>query len=168
VVELEIRHIFISPQHNFFGHHGQAPGQTEMIETPRVECVAGEGLRGDRFFGFKSRYKGQVTFFEEEVYNDLCLQLGVWDRGVAAFRRNIVTRGVRLNELIGCEFEIQGVRFLGREECRPCYWMDTAFAPGAEEALRGRGGLRAEILSSGELVGKRSTTINKDPQRSAR
>jgi len=41
----------------------------------------------------------------------------------------VITAGVDLNELIGREFEIQGVRFHGTEECRPCYWMEQAFAP---------------------------------------
>jgi len=53
--------------------------------------------------------------------------------------------------LIGQEFEVQGGRFLGTEECRPCYWMDGAFAPDAHELLKGRGGLRARILRDGSL-----------------
>ena len=69
----------------------------------------------------------------------------------ALVRRNAITQGVDLNELIGQEFEIQGVRFRGTEECRPCYWMDRAIAPGAEQFLNGRGGLRALILSDGTL-----------------
>ena len=63
----------------------------------------------------------------------------------------MITRGVDLNELIGQEFEVQGVRFFGMEECRPCYWMDRAFAPGAQQFLKGRGGLRAKILTYGRL-----------------
>jgi MOSC domain-containing protein YiiM len=63
----------------------------------------------------------------------------------------VITRGVDLNDLIEQEFEAQGVRFLGIEECRPCYWMDRAFAPGAQEFLKGHGGLRAKILSDGSL-----------------
>jgi MOSC domain-containing protein YiiM len=66
-------------------------------------------------------------------------------------RRNVITRGVDLNDLIDQEFEVQGVRFFGTEECRPCYWMDRAFAPGTQEFLKGRGGLRARILSDGVL-----------------
>jgi MOSC domain-containing protein YiiM len=59
---------------------------------------------------------------------------------------------VDLNALIGREFEVQGVRFAGVEECRPCYWMNEAFGhPQAEDWLKGRGGLRARILSSGWL-----------------
>ena len=63
----------------------------------------------------------------------------------------MVTRGIDLNELVGVEFELQGVRFQGTEECRPCEWMNHAIGPGAEELLRGRGGLRARILSDGIL-----------------
>ena len=69
----------------------------------------------------------------------------------SVYRRNVITRGVDLNTLIGVEFEIQGVRFLGNSECSPCYWMDQAFGPGAEAALKGRGGLRAKILTDGVL-----------------
>jgi len=70
---------------------------------------------------------------------------------LAVFRRNAITTGVDLNVLIGEEFQIQGIHFRGTEECRPCYWMDEAFAPGAFNFLKGRGGLRAEILSDGIL-----------------
>jgi MOSC domain-containing protein YiiM len=56
-----------------------------------------------------------------------------------------------LNSLIGEEFAVQGIQFLGVEECRPCYWMDQVLGPGAEAALKNRGGLRARILTSGQL-----------------
>jgi MOSC domain-containing protein YiiM len=83
----------------------------------------------------------------------------------ALARRNVITRGVDLNELIGQEFELQGVRFLGIEECRPCYWMDGAFAPGAQEFLKGRGGLRAKILTDGKLCSMKlsSRSKSRDP-----
>jgi len=123
-----------------------------MVEVPRVHCLAGRGIEGDRFLDFRPDYKGQVTFFSREVYDDLCVQFGVQDRSPSVFRRNIVVQGVDLNAAIGREFLIQGVRFLGVAECSPCHWMDEAFAPGAELALRGRGGLRARILTSGWLT----------------
>lgn len=122
-----------------------------MLEVESVPCVAGRGLEGDRFFDFKPNYKGQVTFFAIEVYRRLCTELSVENRSPAVFRRNIITEGVDLNTLIGQEFEVQGVRFLGTAECTPCYWMDQAFAPGAETALKGNGGLRAKILTDGVL-----------------
>ncbi len=122
-----------------------------MIEQARIDCVAGHGIRGDRFYDFKEEYKGQVTFFEEEVYEDLCRVLGIHDKPPSVFRRNIITADVDLSTLFDKEFELQGVRFRGRGECAPCHWMDQAFGPGAEEALKGRGGLRAMILSDGAL-----------------
>ena len=65
---------------------------------------------------------------------------------------HVVTEGIDLNALIGREFEIQGVRFAGVEECRPCYWMNRAFGtPQAEAWLKGNGGLRARILTDGML-----------------
>ena len=73
------------------------------------------------------------------------------DKAPSALRRNVITQGADLNSLIGLEFEVQGVRFRGTEECSPCYWMDFAFAPGAASLLKGRGGLRAMILSDGCL-----------------
>ena len=122
-----------------------------MIETSEIECVARRGIRGDRYFDFKDDYKGQITFFSLEVFDELCGALQVHACSPALARRNVITRGVDLNHLIGQEFELQGVRCLGMEECRPCYWMDRAFAPGAQEFLKGRGGLRAKILSDGSL-----------------
>jgi hypothetical protein len=149
--QIIIERIFISPGHNFFGHQDQPPGEHPTVELKEVECVAGQGLYGDRFFGFKENYKGQVTFIAAEVFADVCRQLAVDGKSAGATRRNIVTRGVDLNTLIGREFEVQGVRFAGVAECTPCHWMNDAIAPGAEAALHGRGGLRARILTDGWL-----------------
>jgi MOSC domain-containing protein YiiM len=151
VLPIRIKHLFISPGHNFFGHHGRPPGEHPMVECPEVKCVAGRGLEGDRFFDYKTDYRGQVTFFANEVYEQLCAEFDVWDRPPSVFRRNILTTGVDLPALIGQEFEVQGVRFLGTAESAPCDWMNLAFAPGAEARLRGRGGLRAKILTDGTL-----------------
>ncbi len=148
---MEIVHLYISPGHNFRGHHGGPPGEHPVVEVDRIRCVAGRGIEGDRYFDHQPDFKGQITFFAEEVYRDLCERLGVHDKPPSVFRRNVITRGVDLQSLIGREFEIQGVRFFGTESCKPCYWMDRAFGPGAEAALEGRGGLRARILSDGEL-----------------
>ncbi|HYF35836.1 MAG TPA: MOSC domain-containing protein [Prosthecobacter sp.] len=148
---MQILHLYISPEHTYFGHHGRPAGTAPMTEVPEVECVAGKGLVGDRFFGYKDGYKGQATFFAHEVYERLCEQLKVKNVPPSVFRRNAITQGVDLNALIDQEFEVQGVRFYGTQECSPCYWMDQAFAPGAEAALKGNGGLRARILSTGVL-----------------
>jgi MOSC domain-containing protein YiiM len=116
-----------------------------------VELVAGKGIVGDRFFDFKPDYRGQITFFSQEVYETLCAHMQVWDRPSGVFRRNVVVSGIDLNTLIGQKFTLQGLEFEGVCECSPCYWMDQAFHSGAEAALKGQGGLRAKILSSGIL-----------------
>lgn len=150
---MEILHLYISPEHTFVGHHGQEPGEAPMTGVPRIECVAGHGIRGDRYFDHKPDYKGQITFFAFETFEWLCERLGVYGKELSVFRRNVITRGVDLNSLIGGEFDVQGVRLFGTEEARPCYWMDRAFGEGAREALEGRGGLRARILSDGIIRG---------------
>lgn len=151
-MSLRIRHIFISSGHSYIGRHGQSPAPFVIEEVERAECVARRGLRGDRFFDFKENYRGQLSLFSWEIFEQLRRDLGTPRAEVAALRRNIVVEGMDLNELIGKEFDLQGVRLEGVEECRPCYWMDQAIGPGAEAWLRGRGGLRCRVLADGVLV----------------
>jgi hypothetical protein len=148
---LRVVGIFVSPGHNFFGHHEQSAGTHPTISANEIECVAGKGLFGDRFFGFKENYKGQVTFLSSEVFEDVCRKLGASGKSPWVTRRNVVTRGVDLNSLVGKKFVVQGVEFEGVCECSPCRWMNEVIVPGAEAALHGRGGLRARILSDGVL-----------------
>ncbi len=150
---IRIHHLFVSPGHNYFGHHGGPPGEHPIVEVDRVECVAGRGIVGDRFFDFKEDYKGQITFFSLEVFDALRRDLVLPDALPAATRRNVFVVGADLNALVGREFELQGVRFAGVEECRPCYWMNHAFGDErVEQWLKGRGGLRCQILNDGVLA----------------
>ncbi|MEZ5274938.1 MAG: molybdenum cofactor biosysynthesis protein [Opitutaceae bacterium] len=144
--------LLICPEHVYVGHHGGPSGTEPMVERDSVECVAGRGLVGDRYHAREKGHGKQITFFDLAVHRDLCRQFDRKpDGGTEVYRRNVVIEGVDLNDLIGQRFRIGEVRFEGVEECRPCYWMDEAFGPGAEEAMRGRGGLRARILESGTL-----------------
>ncbi|MEI6781440.1 MAG: molybdenum cofactor biosysynthesis protein [Verrucomicrobiota bacterium] len=148
---MQVCQLFISPGHNFFGRHGRPAGQHPVVEVNQAECVAGRGIRGDRFFDFKKDYKGQITFFALEVFDALRRGLNLPQVQAAAIRRNVIIAGADLNLLVGAEFDIQGVRFSGVEECKPCHWMNSALGPGAEDWLHGRGGLRARILTDGIL-----------------
>ena len=121
------------------------------MEVVQAECVAGRGIRGDRFFDFKENYKGQITFFSLEVFEALRRELNLPQAECSGTRRNAFVTGIDLNSLIGVEFEVQGVRFAGTEQCKPCHWMDSALGHGAENWLQGRGGLRARILTDGAL-----------------
>lgn len=146
-----IRQIFISPGHNYFGHAGREPDDYPLEQVESIDCVAGHGIRGDRFYDYKDNYKGQITFFSGEVFDRLCAAFPQVQKSPGVLRRNVIVSGVDLNALIGESFELQGVRFLGIEHCRPCHWLDRAFQPGTEAWLKGNGGLRAQILSDGRL-----------------
>lgn len=88
----EIVHLYVSPDHNYFGHHGKEPGANPMIETDHVSCVAGNGIVGDRFWQHRENYKGQITFFAIEVYHELCERLNPTLKDPSAFRRNSTLR----------------------------------------------------------------------------
>lgn len=144
-----VRRLYISPGHNYRGHHGRPAGEHPILEVEEIACVAGRGIEGDRYFDYRESFKGQITFFDWAVYQDV--QRGRPPIHPSVFRRNVIVEGADLNTLVGKTFELQGLRFEGSEECAPCYWMDQAVGPGAEAALKDRGGLRARILTSGVL-----------------
>jgi MOSC domain-containing protein YiiM len=146
-----LEQLYLSAGHNYFGHHGGPADNHPTLPATELRCVAGKGIMGDRFFDYRHDYPGQITFFSAEVFEELCETLEARRATAAALRRNVLTRGIDLLSLIGHEFSVQGVRFRGACECKPCHWMDQAIAPGAEAWLRGRGGLRARILSNGIL-----------------
>lgn len=154
-----LERLYLSPGHNFFGHHGRPASGHPMLPARELRCAAGRGIVGDRFFDYRPDYPGQITFFSAETFDALGAALGVAGVTPAALRRNVVVRGLDLATLIGREFALQGVRFHGAAECKPCYWMDAAIAPGAEAWLRGRGGLRARILSDGVLAPGAATYV---------
>lgn len=146
-----IRHLYVSPGHNFFGHHGGPAGTHAVEERRRVDCLAGRGIEGDRFLDHKEDYKGQITLFSWEVFVAMRDQFGRPGLSAAVLRRNVLVEGLDLNALVGARFRLQELELEGVEECRPCYWMDQALAPGAEDWMRGRGGLRCRILNDGAL-----------------
>lgn len=147
-----VRHIFISPGHNFFGRTGQPAGTHGIEDVREANCRAGWGLEGDRFCGYRPDYKGQVTFFAWEVYEAARREFAVPALRADAFRRNVLIEGADLPALIGRRFALGGVTFEGTGESKPCYWMNAVVAPGAESWLKGRGGLRARILTDGRLA----------------
>jgi len=146
-----IHRIYVSPGHNYFGRHGLAADTHAILPREQIVCRAGRGIEGDRFFDYKEDYKGQITFFGWDTYQQIKAALAVPDLKPEAFRRNVLVGGLSLDDLIGRRFRLGGVEFEGMCEAKPCYWMEQAVAPGAEAWLRGRGGLRAKILTDGVL-----------------
>lgn len=149
----ELLEIWISEGNDFRGRHEQGRLDHGIRGVSEVECVAGMGLRGDRYFGYKPDFKGQVTFFDADAVQAVRDRFSQPELSSSLFRRNLIVRGIDLAEWVGKRFRFQGVEFEASEECKPCYWMDEAVAPGAEEFLKAnfRGGLRARILSDGIL-----------------
>ena len=152
--QAELLEIWISEGNDFRGRHELGRLDHGIRGVSEVECVAGMGLRGDRYFGYKPDFKGQVTFFDADAVQAVRDRFSQPELSSSLFRRNLIVRGIDLAEWVGKRFRFQGVEFEASEECKPCYWMDEAVAPGAEEFLKTnfRGGLRARILSDGVLT----------------
>lgn len=156
----EVVGLVVSPGHNYwFRSHdpsdGVGPHPTSYPD--QVEVVVGRGIRDDRFFGRATRLASSISFIAAEaleaVEHDLGLVTGSLDPRLT--RRNVVTRGVDLNALRRQRFGLDTgdgtVWFEAAGETSPCAWMDDRLAPGARDALRGRGGLRANPTTSGVL-----------------
>jgi MOSC domain-containing protein YiiM len=151
--DAELRHIFISAGHDYWGPQGEGRLQNGISSPLEIECVADMGLRGDRYFGHRPDYKGQVTFFESGVVEEVRRRFNVPKLPASVFRRNLIVSGVNLAEWNNRRFRFQGVEFEGSEECTPCEWMDRSVAPGTRDFLdeNFRGGLRAKIVTGGTL-----------------
>ncbi|GAB2638267.1 hypothetical protein GCM10027169_02750 [Gordonia jinhuaensis] len=147
----EIELLLVSPAHAYFGRPKDGPASQVPTSLPdRVELVADKGIRGDRFFGVRAHTEAAVTLLALEAW-----QAAAGDVDPAVSRRNIVVRGLELDPLRGREFEIcaggEWVRLRGGRPAHPCSWMDAMAGEGTRKALIGRGGLRAQPLSSGQL-----------------
>jgi len=125
----------------------------------KVSVRAGKGIEGDRYFSNtgknRSHYQGQadweITLIESEVIADFNKATGNKFHE-SDFRRNLVTEGIRLNDLVGKTFEINGTSFYGVQLCEPCASLQKRLAVKILPALIGKGGLRAQIRGNG-LVG---------------
>ena len=124
-----------------------------LLAVEAVVAVAGQGLRGDRHFHSKGARPGQaLTLIEAEALEDVGLS-------GAQSRRQVVVRGVRLNELIGKRFRVGDVECVGVELCEPCLHLQKLTRPGIIKDLIHRAGLNADILTDGQIrVGDRIST----------
>jgi len=110
-----------------------------------VRAIAGRGLEGDRHFFPGGAGSGKaLTLIEAETIEDVGLT-------GAQSRRQIVVRGIRVNDLVGKRFRVGDVECLGVELCEPCRHLQRLTRPGIIKDLIHRGGLRADILSGGTI-----------------
>ena len=150
-MKIELKHLYRSTGHSYKGRHGLGALDYKMEECDQFELVASSGIVGDRYFDFKPDFKGQITFFDWAVFEEVRKEFLLPDLCPSSFRRNALIAGVDLNSLIGKTFSINGVTYSGSEEAAPCYWMNEACADGVHEFLKGKGGLRCRILNDGIL-----------------
>jgi MOSC domain-containing protein YiiM len=130
----------------------------EPVELEAATAEAGLGLVGDRYFRttgsgtFSAADKpGQdLTLIEEEALDALLAEHGIALTPGEA-RRNVVTRGIRLNELVGKRFLVGDVECRGDRLCDPCSHLQKVTYPGVLRGLADRGGLRADVVSGGEI-----------------
>ena len=127
-----------------------------MTGHQRVSLKAGKGIEGDRYFSSSGRslssYRGipdfEVTLVESEVIHTFNKKYG-FSFHESAFRRNLITTGVRLNELEGASFKVNGTELFGVRLCEPCASLQRRLAVKILPELNGKGGLRARVLDSG-------------------
>ena len=128
--------------------------QTRPLES--VQAVAGKGLEGDRYFAGEGTYSQvrkpgrNLTLIEAEAIEGLAREDGI-ELGPGGSRRNVVTRGIALNDLVGRRFTVGEIECLGQRLCDPCSHLERMTEPGVLKGLANRGGLRADILSSGTI-----------------
>jgi MOSC domain-containing protein YiiM len=135
-----------------------APGAGQpLTEVQETRAVPGKGLQGDRYFDKKGTYSErpgtgrEVTLIEAEAIaaakTDYAIELAP-----GSHRRNIVTRGVALNHLVGREFTVGGARLKGTRLCEPCTYLEEKLAiPRSKLSLVHRGGLRCDVVSEGAI-----------------
>jgi hypothetical protein len=129
-----------------------------MRSLPMATAIPDKGLEGDRyavgagtFTPRSDRLRGyDITLIESEVLDRLTLADGT-RLAPEESRRNLVTRGIDLNALVGREFRIGPVRAFGQRLCEPCVHLQRLTRPGVVAGLVHRGGLRADLLSGGEI-----------------
>jgi MOSC domain-containing protein YiiM len=130
--------------------------EAPMRSVDRVRAVPGKGLEGDRYFAASGTYSDspgpsrEVTLIESEAIEAMARDNGITIPAGSA-RRNIVTRGAPLNHLVGKEFDIGPVRLLGIRLCEPCSHLESLTRKGIIAGLVHRGGLRAQIVTEGEI-----------------
>jgi MOSC domain-containing protein YiiM len=125
-----------------------------MERVDRVDAVAGRGLAGDRYFegtGSFSRWPGSgraISMIEKEVLDAIYAERGI-DLRTGQSRRNLVIEGEALAGLNGRRFRIGTTILRGVRLCAPCRYLERLVGAGTFAAIKGRGGLRADILESG-------------------
>jgi MOSC domain-containing protein YiiM len=128
------------------------PPETLPAPVDSVQARAGKGLVGNRYYFEDGARPGHaLTLIAAEALEALAAEHGIEVSG-AESRRNVLTRGIDLNALVGKRFRVGDVECVGVELCEPCKHLESLTHPGVIKGLTHRGGLNADILSDGQIV----------------
>ena len=132
----------------YVGPERQLPQRVE-----RVDAHAGKGLAGNRYYWANgSAPSGNaLTLIEEEALATFQEESGI-ELTAQASRRNVLTRGIDLNALVGKRFRVGEVECVGIELCEPCAHLASLTHPDVLRGMVHRAGLNADILSDGEIA----------------
>jgi MOSC domain-containing protein YiiM len=126
-----------------------ADGETVSVDVAKT--IAGQGIQGDRYCALDTEPSRQITLIESEVINQFNQETGS-EIPYAVFRRNLVTEGVELNDLVGKTFYVGEVKLRGHELCEPCrYLQEKLKVADLVKRLTHKGGLCCEILTDGAI-----------------
>jgi hypothetical protein len=123
--------------------------EAPMARVEAAAAVAGHGLEGDRYRDGRGTFSGgvgyELTLVEAEQLDELGIE---WEKS----RRNVVTRGVDLNALVGRPFAVGHVECIGRRLAEPCAHLERVEGKGLMRPLVHRAGLRADIVRDGTIA----------------
>jgi MOSC domain-containing protein YiiM len=119
----------------------------------RVNAHAGKGLAGNRYYFADGHAPAgnALTLIAAEAIKTFTDETGI-PLTAQESRRNVLTRGIDLNALVGRHFTVGGVRCLGVELCEPCTHLEAMTRPGVIKGMAHRAGLNADILADGEIA----------------
>ena len=123
----------------------------KIIDVSSVELISGKGIVGDRHFSKNNKSKNQITLIESENIDFYNKRYNT-DIKYVDFRRNIITKGIELNELINKELFINTVKIKAYELCRPCkHLQEILNQKNLIKEMSLKSGLRCEILGNGNI-----------------
>lgn len=157
-----------------FAIHVAPEASADVRARERVDAVAGRGLRGDRYFAGDGTYSAsardvsrEITLIESETLAALEREAGI-ELPSGAHRRNVTTRGIALERLVGERFRVGGAVCEGVERCEPCSYLERLLGiDGLYDALVDRGGIRARIVESGSIAVGDEVAARDDPPSSS-
>tara|TARA_Y100001970_G_scaffold171518_1_gene209666 strand:+ start:1362 stop:1805 length:444 start_codon:yes stop_codon:yes gene_type:complete len=123
----------------------------EIIETIEIDLIAGKGIVNDRHFKDYNDPLNQLSIIESESIDEYNLKNKL-NIPYLSFRRNIVTRGIKLNDLVGKKISIGSVKLEVLDLCRPCRHLSEKLGRNdiIKEFLR-KGGIRCQIMNDGKI-----------------